>query len=90
MLVDPVLRDIGADVEIGAEGRDARIAGRRHADERAGLRVALAELAELAGVFARQDAQVALDVARGEPRGMAGMAARADRQANFPCIVHRH
>jgi hypothetical protein len=50
----------------------------------------LAEGAELLGVLLRQDADVALDVAAGEPGGMAGVAAVADRAPHFPRIVHRH
>ncbi len=44
---DAVARQVGADVEILGQVRDARIAGRADADQRARLRIALAELHEI-------------------------------------------
>jgi hypothetical protein len=60
---DPVARHVGADVEIGAQRRDERAAHVGHADDRARLRIELAEAVEGAGIFGRQDRQIALDEA---------------------------
>ena len=80
VLPDPVARQIGADVEILAQCRHARIAGRRRAEQRAGLRIELAEAQEIGGQRLRQDGEIALHIARREARGRPAMRAGADRQ----------
>ena len=60
---DAVARQVGADVEVGAERRHARVAGLGHAEQRARLRIALAEAQEVVGEVGGQDGEVALDIA---------------------------
>src|SRR5262249_45233505 len=84
-----IARHIGADVDVLAELRQARIARLRHGEQRTGLRIALAEEPELVGVFARQDADVALHVARRHAPGGRGELAWPDGAADLARLVHR-
>src|SRR3954463_16668269 len=83
-----IARQVGADVEVFAELAQSRVARRRHGEQRARLRIQLAELAELVGVFAGQDADVALDVSRRHAGGVAPELAFANGAADGPGIVH--
>ena len=78
VLVDPVARDVRAQVRAR---RDADGFGRahvRHLDERTRPRVALAEEQEVVRVVPREHGQVRLHVAGAEPGGDAGQLAGAD------------
>src|SRR5262249_57636368 len=75
-----VAAEVGADVEVLAERRQARVARRGCGEQRARLRVELAEAQEIAGQRARQDCQVALHVTGGEPGGRAEVLVAADHQ----------
>ena len=72
---DAVARHVGADVEIGAERGDVRAADVGHADDRARFRIELAEAVKGAGVFRRQDRQIALDEAGRDAGGGTDLAA---------------
>jgi hypothetical protein len=61
---NPIARHVGADIDILAQHRQHRIARRRHADQRAGLRIELAETQEVVGIVGRQNRDVALHRAR--------------------------
>ena len=77
---DAVGRHVGA--EVGVRGDDAghRVAGFGHVEQRARLRVALAEEQKVEGQVARHDDEVGLDVAEGEA-GRRGGRVRRERQA---------
>ena len=77
---DAIARQVGADVEIVGQSRNARIARRRDADQRARLRIALAELQKILRQGLRQDREIGLHEARRQPRGRAGMRIAPDRQ----------
>jgi hypothetical protein len=72
---DAVARHVGADVEIGAERGDVRAADVGHADDRARFRIELAEAVKGAGIFGRQDRQIALDEAGSDAGGRSDLAA---------------
>ncbi len=76
---DPVARQVGADVEILAQFRHARIAGRRHSDQRAGLWIELAEAKEVGCQRLRQNGKIALHISRREAGGRSAVSAGADR-----------
>ena len=67
VLPDAVERDVGADVEILAQRRQAPVARLGRAEQRAGLGIESAEAHEVGGERLRQDGEVALHVARREP-----------------------
>src|SRR5256885_15931445 len=85
---DAVARHVGADVEVFAERGKLRLPRLRSGEERAGLGIALAEEHELLCIFARQDADIALHVARREPCGVARVLAAADCPAHLAGIIH--
>ncbi len=66
----------------------ARIAGPGLGEERTGLWIALAEEAKFVRVFARQDADIALDIPAREARRMAAMLSGANCAAYFAGAVH--
>ena len=72
----PVFRQIGADVEILAQSREARVARLGHRQHRAGLWVGLCKPQKIMRQRLWQDDQVRLDIAGGEPRGRAGKCHR--------------
>src|SRR5687767_6368911 len=74
-----VAAQVGADVEVLAERGQVWIAGRTGREQRAGLWIELAEPHEVGGELGGQDREVALHVARREPRGWAVPVAAADR-----------
>ena len=88
--------NIGANVEIGAERRQMRIADFADADQRTGFRIGLAEAQEIVGVGGRQDDEIALHETRrdarrraghqpppaGEPRGEAVVERRVEKAAD--------
>ena len=76
-----VARDVGADVEIVGERGQARIAGIRAGDQRAGPRIALAIEQEILGPGARQDADIGLHEAGRDAGGVAGIACRRGSRA---------
>ena len=80
VLPHAVARQVGADVEVVAERRHARVAGRRRADQRAGLGIELAEAQEIGGERLRQNGEIALHIAGRQPRGRPAMRAGADRK----------
>ena len=57
---DAVTRQVGANVKIGPEERDTRIAGLGDADDRARLRIELAEAMKRGGELFRQNRDIAL------------------------------
>ena len=59
---DTVTRQVGANVKIDPEGRDTRIAGLGDANDRARLRIELAEAMKRGGELFRQNRQIALDM----------------------------
>ena len=69
LLVDPILRDIRSQVSAGRHNRRGGRAYVGYLKDRAGLRVADAELQEIEGVVFRQHYQVRLDVAGGKAAG---------------------
>ncbi|KAF4256907.1 hypothetical protein CNMCM8812_006910 [Aspergillus fumigatus] len=74
-LVDAVLREVGAEVEIrvgdaGCWGHGVRVALGDDAEQRAGDGVAQAEGVEVWGVAGGEDQEVGLEEARGEARGV--------------------
>lgn len=79
--VDAVQRHIGADIDVDAEIAEDRIARFGDVDQRTGLAVQRAELQEVIGPVARQDHDIGLDIASGEPAGMAAITAGADQRA---------
>ena len=81
VLPDAVERDVGADVEILAQRRQAPVARLGLAEQRAGLGVELAEAREVGGEFLGQDGEIALHVARRHARGRREVGAGADAAA---------
>jgi hypothetical protein len=79
---DAVARHVGADVDV-AEARQRGVARGAHADDRAGLGVALAEGSEFQCHILGQDAQIALHVVGRHACGMAGVVAGPD---DAPCL----
>ena len=71
MPVFAVARQVRADVQVGGQGRQARVAGLRHRQQGARLRVAAAVQLEVGGMGGRQDAHVALHVAVSPAGGVA-------------------
>ena len=69
---DVIARDVGADIEVLGQGRQARIAGVGAGNQRAGPRVALAVEQEVLGEGARKNADVGLHVAGRDAGGVAG------------------
>ena len=87
-----VAADVGPDVDVLAQGAQHRIAGVGDADQRTGLRVALAIAGEIQRKRGRQNRQVALHVARRHRRGVAGMRPASDQLAGLdrrfdPCHI---
>ena len=76
-----VAAEVGADVEVAAERGQARVARIAGGKQRAGLRIELAEAHEIGGERRRQDGEIALHIARREPRCRPGPLAAADRPA---------
>ena len=66
---DAIARHVGADIEVEAERGNAGIADVGHADDRARLRIELAEAVKRAGELLRQDREIALDKAVGDAGG---------------------
>src|SRR5581483_4194403 len=92
VLVDPVARDVGAEIGARRDAHRLRGADVGHLDQRAGARVALAEEQEIVGLLLRQHRQVGLHVAGGQARGDAGQAAGADVGADLLRVssIDRH
>ena len=63
---------VGADVEVDAEGGNAGIADVGHTDDRARFGIELAEAMKGAGEFFRQDCKIALHEAVGDARRVMG------------------
>ena len=79
---DPVARDVGANVEVGAEFGDAGIARPwRDADDGAGFGIELAEAHEVARDVLGEDREVALHVAARDAGSGTAELARADEEA---------
>ena len=74
---DAIARQVGADVEIEAERGNAGIADIGHADDRARLRIELAEPVKRGRELLGQDHEIALDEAVGDAGGGASHAAAA-------------
>jgi hypothetical protein len=92
VLVDPIARQVGA--QVGAR-RDADRLGRahvRHLDQRARAGVALAEEQEVVGVFLGQHGHVGLDEAGALARGDAAELAASDVRSDLSRVarVDRH
>ncbi len=79
VLEDAVFRDVAAQVEIVRQRRQAGGARLRDRDQRAGLRIALAERGEVERVLLRQDRQVALNVSHRQTGGVAGELSRPNK-----------
>src|SRR5581483_9566434 len=77
--VDPVLRDVRAEIRAGGDAGRLRVPGVGHLDERARPRVALAEDEEVVGLGPREDDQVGLHVPGREPRRASRVPALPDR-----------
>ena len=71
-------RNIGANVEIGGEGRQARIANVRTGKQRTGLGIALTIEQEVLGKCARQDAHIGLNAAGRDASRVARVPSGAD------------
>ena len=84
-----IARDVGADIEVGGERRNRGIARLRYAEQRARLRIGLAEAQEILRVIMRQDRQIALHVAVGETGGRRIERAGARRETDIEAGVER-
>ena len=74
--VDAVARHVGAQVGPGGDAPRLRVARLGHVEQRARLRVALAEQQEVERQVPRHDDEVGLDVARGQAGRRAGRVRR--------------
>ena len=75
---DPIARDVGAQVEILGELGQARAARLGHREQRTRLGILLAEAGELVGVGRRQNGDVGLDAASGQPARLAVISTAAN------------
>jgi hypothetical protein len=80
---DAIARHVGANVEVFAERRQARIARLGRAQEGTGLRVELAETEEVVSQILRQDGQIRLHETRRDAGGGAAVLTAADRPARL-------
>ena len=78
-----VAREIGAKVEVSAEGRHSRHTAVRYTDHRTRLWVERTKSCEVFGDVGRQNDEVALDEPGSETRGRSGEHARSCREAHL-------
>jgi hypothetical protein len=81
---DAVAWQVGANVEILAKARQARVARLGNRENRTRLRVRLGETQEVMGERARQNYEICLDVTRRQPRRRPGEVSRANTQSLAP------
>src|SRR5262249_35489103 len=79
-----VARQVGADVKIISQGRQPKVAGRGGRQQRARLRIEVAEAQKMAGEILRQDREISLHVAGRDAGGLAVEPAGASGEARGP------